>query len=200
MEGSVSCRSCRNPVAVFLLPLHLQCLLCLRHINELGQSPERVDPHLGNNHVLVSHLCRLEETWQRAQKYLRDTQRLRDLLSLVEFISEMVMTEKSIQFRSASQQDTRSTEAQAPGTYSKGMQQRLRPSQRNSSGGALPSRHSFGLASRTRGQQQDSRVPTSSSTESDAAETLEHRVVNCDVGAFLAVSTAGSFYGLGSRV
>ncbi|KAL8455534.1 hypothetical protein Emag_000663 [Eimeria magna] len=157
------------------------------HINELGQSPERVDPHLGNNHVLVSHLCRVEETWQLAQKYLRDTQRLRDLLSLIEFISAIVATEKSMHLRAASHSDKGmggSADSGSPGSL------RRRGTRRASCGESVaePTFAAHVQLPRSKRQQQETRGVSSSCSEGENAESLEHRVVNCDVGAFLAVS------------
>ncbi|KAL8427116.1 hypothetical protein Efla_001397 [Eimeria flavescens] len=157
------------------------------HINELGQSPESVDPHLGNNHVLVSHLCRLEETWQLAHKYLRDSQRLLDLLSLIEFISAIVSTEKSIHLRAAAQAG-RSRNGAAGSSSPSALPRCTAANKGCSSESAAPS----GLPAsphmpRGRRQQQEARVTSSSSTEGEGPESLEHRVVNCDVGAFLAI-------------
>ncbi|OEH73953.1 phospho-2-dehydro-3-deoxyheptonate protein [Cyclospora cayetanensis] len=156
------------------------------HINELRQSPERVDPHLGNNHVLVSHLCRLEETWQLAHKYLRDPQRLRDLLSLIEFITAIVATEKTIHLRTASHGDLPTSGC--PESYQRtlnscrtGHQQQS--GKESSESSSLSSSHPSSKSI----QHHDSRFATSNSTEGDFADTLEHRVVNCDVGAFLAI-------------
>ncbi|PHJ25297.1 phospho-2-dehydro-3-deoxyheptonate protein [Cystoisospora suis] len=67
-----------------------------KHITELGQTPERIDPHLCNNVTLVNHLVRVEETWELAQKYLMDTQRLRNVIHIVDFVVAVVKTQKAI--------------------------------------------------------------------------------------------------------
>ncbi|KAL8438390.1 hypothetical protein ACSSS7_000239 [Eimeria intestinalis] len=156
------------------------------HINELGQSPERVDPHLGNNHVLVSHLCRVEETWQLAQKYLRDTQRLRDLLSLIEFISAIVFTEKSMHLRATPQSDGGmggSADSASPGGL-------WRRGARRASCGESVAEPTFAAHAQlpaSKRQQHETGGVASCCSESESAESLEYRVVNCDVGAFLAI-------------
>ncbi|PFH33856.1 hypothetical protein BESB_080720 [Besnoitia besnoiti] len=67
-----------------------------KHIMELAQTPERIDPHLCNNVTLVNHLVRVEETWELAQKYLMDAQRLRNVIHIVDFIVAIVKTQKAI--------------------------------------------------------------------------------------------------------
>nr|CEL64595.1 TPA: Phospho-2-dehydro-3-deoxyheptonate aldolase,related [Neospora caninum Liverpool] len=67
-----------------------------KHITELAQTPERIDPHLCNNVALVNHLVRVEETWELAQKYLMDAQRLRNVIHIVDFIVAVVKTQKAI--------------------------------------------------------------------------------------------------------
>ncbi|KAL8272632.1 hypothetical protein Esti_003420 [Eimeria stiedai] len=156
------------------------------HINELGQSPERVDPHLANNHVLVSHLCRVEETWQLAQKYLRDTQRLGDLLSLIEFISAIVATEKSMHLREASQSD-KSMEASADSRSPGGLRRRGAGRAYCGESVAEPTFAAHVQLPRSKRQQQETQSVSGSCSENENAESLEHRVVNCDVGAFLAI-------------
>ncbi|EPT31960.1 hypothetical protein TGME49_221250 [Toxoplasma gondii ME49] len=67
-----------------------------KHITELSQTPERIDPHLCNNVALVNHLVRVEETWELAQKYLMDSQRLRNVIHIVDFVVAVVKTQKTI--------------------------------------------------------------------------------------------------------
>lgn len=154
-------------------------LFLFRHITELAKFPERVDPHLGNNQVLVSHLCRIEETWHVAQKYLQDSKRLHDLLGLIEFIYSIVQTEKAIYLRSSLSRET----GPAFSPRAAGCEEPPRSIKALKSNCPLSS-----PSGKIKREQLDGRQTTSTSTESEAAETLEDRVINCDVGAFLAVS------------
>lgn len=160
--------------------------LLRRHISELAQTPERIDPHLCNNHVLVGHLCRLEETWELAHKYLQDPQRLRNVLSLIEFLSTILGTEKATHLwlsehpstpASNSFREVPSRRASLKASLTALVGEAQKPQCGKDESGCHSSHSQVSCS-----------VECKSRRSSERRDTLEDRVVSCDVGAFLAVS------------
>ncbi|KAF8819276.1 hypothetical protein IE077_001271 [Cardiosporidium cionae] len=68
-----------------------------RYIRRLSNTPEKIDPHLINNTILVSHLVKIEESWERSQKYLHNPQKLLCLISIVQFLAAIIDAQRSVE-------------------------------------------------------------------------------------------------------
>ena len=59
-------------------------------MSDLSRAPEKIDPHLCNNGTLVSHLVKVEESWELANKFLRDPRALHNMINLIEFLTSLL--------------------------------------------------------------------------------------------------------------